>query len=282
MKGKILLVILFLFLFSGVALAEWTMNPFTGKHDYYTSTNGSLFVNESYADDTYLRLDTSNDPIVPASDSTTAFQIMKAGGSSVIFNIDSTNRRMGVNTDAPTATLDVRATAVGSQIYRGYDNNNKLRFAVEAGSDGATDFEFRDTSGTQRAGVATDGSYFRLTNVAGSTPKGVVFGNVGTLATDVGYGEVVVKTRSGFSLGGLVVLGGADVKQVIVRGHSSQTDNLTEWQTNAGTVLASVNPTGKMDAVSYSVGGVSGWSGNFTNGDGDTVTVINGIITDVS
>lgn len=32
----------------------------------------------------------------------------------------------------------------------------------------------------------------------------------------------------------------------------------------------------------YSNDGSQGWTGTFTNGDGDTVTVKNGIITDVS
>ena len=36
-----------------------------------------------------------------------------------------------------------------------------------------------------------------------------------------------------------------------------------------------------INAVSYSVGGTAGWSGTFLTGDGRTVTVINGIITNV-
>jgi len=39
---------------------------------------------------------------------------------------------------------------------------------------------------------------------------------------------------------------------------------------------------GNVDATSFSINSVAGWSGNFTNGDGNTVTVTDGLITDVS
>lgn len=43
----------------------------------------------------------------PLSDSTTALQINTAGDTATILNIDSTNKRIGLNTIAPSFTLDV-------------------------------------------------------------------------------------------------------------------------------------------------------------------------------
>jgi collagen type VII alpha len=45
--------------------------------------------------------------VSPATDSTTAVQITKAGGSTNVVDVDTTNSRVGVGTAAPQATLDI-------------------------------------------------------------------------------------------------------------------------------------------------------------------------------
>jgi hypothetical protein len=42
-----------------------------------------------------------------AADSTTAFQILDADGGTSVFNVDTTNERIGIGIDAPTVTFDV-------------------------------------------------------------------------------------------------------------------------------------------------------------------------------
>jgi len=55
----------------------------------------------------------------------------------------------------------------------------------------------------------------------------------------------------------------ASVQSLIVKGVASQTANLQEWQNSAGTVLASISPTGKLtSAVDASINGMTlGWGG---------------------
>src|ERR1035441_8406313 len=43
----------------------------------------------------------------PTTDSTTAIQLDKANGSTVVLNVDTTNGRVGIGTASPTSTLTV-------------------------------------------------------------------------------------------------------------------------------------------------------------------------------
>jgi hypothetical protein len=60
--------------------------------------------------------------IYPASDSTTAIQIDKANGTSNVVDIDTTNGRVGIGTNAPGALLDINeasASTTGLNISGG-------------------------------------------------------------------------------------------------------------------------------------------------------------------
>ena len=60
-------------------------------------------------------------------------------------------------------------------------------------------------------------------------------------------------------------------------------EDLTGAGSNTAAYLGGdVQVNGTLDAAGYRTGGAPGWSGTFTNADGDTVTVVGGIITDVS
>lgn len=52
--------------------------------------------------------------IYPNSDGTTALQITKADGSTYIVNIDTTNSRVGIGTNAPSAKLHIAAGSTGA------------------------------------------------------------------------------------------------------------------------------------------------------------------------
>lgn len=46
--------------------------------------------------------------------------------------------------------------------------------------------------------------------------------------------------------GALIVDGSADAKQLVVQGHSTQTNNLTEWQNSSGTALTAIQSSGNL------------------------------------
>lgn len=51
--------------------------------------------------------------------------------------------------------------------------------------------------------------------------------------------------------GGLTIKGGSDTQQLIVKGHTTQTANLTEWQNSGAAVLSSVSAAGVVTAPNY-------------------------------
>jgi len=55
----------------------------------------------------------------PAADSTTFFQILDADGGTPIFNVDSTNERVGIGTASPGTKLEVNGTIVASKLGLG-------------------------------------------------------------------------------------------------------------------------------------------------------------------
>jgi formylglycine-generating enzyme required for sulfatase activity len=73
-----------------------------------------------------------------------------------------------------------------------------------------------------------------------------------------------------------------DRTTVVNQAVASQTSNLAEWQNSSGTALSKIEVDGTADMSGYKVGGVSGAGGTFTTADSKTVTVVNGIITDIT
>ena len=82
--------------------------------------------------------------IYPASDSTTAIQINKADGTTNVFNVDTTNGRVGIGTTTPTQLLSLTSTT-------GTAAENFTSEVTTAGNTGATYV----TSGTDNAGTGT-------------------------------------------------------------------------------------------------------------------------------
>jgi len=79
-----------------------------------------------------------------ATNTTNAFQFQNASAATVL-NVDTTNRRIGINTTAPTASLDVRPTAIGdigffirqiasstSDILQFQNSSSAVIFAIDA------------------------------------------------------------------------------------------------------------------------------------------------------
>ncbi|MCB9813502.1 MAG: phage integrase N-terminal SAM-like domain-containing protein [Pseudomonadales bacterium] len=74
-------------------------------------------------------------------------------------------------------------------------------------------------------------------------------------AGNIKFGAVATADRPVDITGATIIRGAADTQQFIVKGHSSQTANLTEWQNSAGTVLGIVNGNGNI-GIGTSTAGV--------------------------
>lgn len=94
---------------------KWILNPFTGQFD---AVRG-----DADYDGRYLMLDASNDPVTgalviqPAIDTTTAFQVLDADGGTPVLNVDTTNERVGIGTNAPAADRKLHVYGANDFAY---------------------------------------------------------------------------------------------------------------------------------------------------------------------
>ncbi len=120
--------------------------------------------------------------------------------------------------------------------------------------------------------------YSLLRNDAGSTGDGDIATGYNFFAaayTNKATGRI--GTRYGLYVADITGGGAADAQYGIY------VEDLSGAGSNTAAYLGGdVQVNGLLDAAGYSSGGAPGWSGTFTNADGDTVTVSGGIITDVS
>ncbi len=120
--------------------------------------------------------------------------------------------------------------------------------------------------------------YSLLRNDGGSTQDGDIATGYNYFAaayTDKSTGRI--GTRYGLYVADITGGGAADAQYGIY------IEDLSGAGSNTAAYLGGdVQVNGTLDAAGYSSGGAPGWSGTFTNADGDTVTVVGGIITDVS
>ena len=80
---------------------------FGGSHFYFDDTNDSGYFQ-------------------PTVDSTTAFQILDADGGTPIFNVDSTNERVGIGTNSPDSLLEIVTTDVSDNYTLAHFNGNDM------------------------------------------------------------------------------------------------------------------------------------------------------------
>ena len=146
--------------------------------------------------------------------------------------IESTgNINIGPTTGAGTAKLSVFSAAAGTvtQFIRG------------ATSQTADLLQVQDISANILGGFSATGRL--LTGGSAATAVGsLLLGATNTVAQQLG-----VVARETTTVG------------VVVRGAASATANLQEWQNSAGTVLASVNPSGDIQTSAAILAGTSTW-----------------------
>lgn len=123
-----------------------------------TGASGNILELEKNGADVFLLNNTGAVTFQNTVDSTTGFQILDADGGTPIFNIDTTNERVGIGTATPGYALEL-ATA----------SNIVSRFTSSSTSD--TEFQIRNSS--------TGGRIWTLVS-AGQTPTG---GDIANLAT---------------------------------------------------------------------------------------------------
>jgi len=130
------------------------------------------------------------------------------------------------------------------------------------GSAGAIDYISGDGSVYIQNDLEVDGTIYG--NLAGTItptgfdPGGVVFGGTGGALTqntgqffwDNSSGRLGIGTTSPTAK--LHITGTADQEQLIIKAHSTQNDNLTEWQNSSGTATTIIDPYGRISSTTTS------------------------------
>lgn len=140
------------------------------------------------------------------------------------------------------AIIDINQTASwsGTQYALKVNGNFSLLHQVRIGAGGG----IRDfyVTGAANFEFALQGSsnFFHISNSdGGGSGSSNVIMSLGGTNKNVGIGITSPTAR-------LHVVGNADTQQLIIRGNSTQTANLTEWQNSSNTVLASISSSGKI------------------------------------
>ncbi len=144
----------------------------------------------------------------PNADSTTAFQIQPASISTPVFDVNTTNQRVGINTNAPTEALDVvgnlqvKDAATATKAYRLRTSGGALDLEAGGANLVLSVWSAADYTGTQY-------SQFTFHNDGSSIDAGrgiIVGGNLVTHGTGLfknssdGAGAVQVQNASGLSI----------------------------------------------------------------------------------
>ena len=146
-------------------------------------------------------------------------------------------------------------------------------------------FHFLAYSTSLTSGTVTNMYGFRAENMGGT---GITNSYGVYIASQSGASSnnYAIYTNTGLVRFGdqVSIIGSADRVLQIIKGYSSQTANLTEWQNSGGTVLAFVDSSGAMSASAYKVGATNGIDKTITvlDADGSTthaLTFTKGILT---
>jgi len=144
---------------------------------------------------------------------------------------DNTNKRLGINTNSPNSVLDVYDGTAGNglRVTRSIVTNQYIDLIPNNG----TESTLISLGGNSKPGVISNRGAFPIHFSIG----GNAIANAA--ATITASSNLSVGTTSDLAKLGVVGTVAGTVVSVL-RGASSQTANLTEWQNSAGTVLSSV------------------------------------------
>jgi hypothetical protein len=164
---------------------------------------------------------------------------------------------VGIGTALPTDNLQIVPSGGNRGITVSGATNPAIQLQKDAGDDGI--LRLYDVSGVENA---------RLRGRAGDQTN--------WLQGRLGLGTTSPSAK-------LHALTTAALVGQIIQLAASQTADALQVQSSAAAVLMRVEANGVVRAAGYkSSDGSAGWTGTFLDGSGDTVTVKNGLITDVS
>lgn len=219
-------------------------------------------------------------------------------------NNSTAPNRLSVNTLTTPDSLAVVAITTGA-------TTNKGLIVQGVASQSANLQEWQSSTSTILAGVSSAGDLFSGTTAALTNTQLSVVSRTASNVASVARGATSQtadlnqwQSSAGTVLGGVTATGdlfsgissalvntqlsvvsrAAGNVGAVVRGAASQAANLQEWQSSAGTVLASVNATGDLTVVSATVNGTLTVNGNATvnghiitgNSSGSTAIVAGG------
>lgn len=272
-----------------------------------STTNATIFLNKTGASGNILQLQKSATNVLTigntgaalfqnSTNSTTAFQVQNAAGSSNAFVVDTTNTRVGIGTATPGAALEV-----GGNILLSQGANRTLSVATNTTTDG------NGYNLTIQAGQANGNGTGGNLNLSGGSPGGglavsgginlttaAAFGASGSINLTTGNGGLspgTINLQTGINAGstysainvaatgGKVNIGAAtniaklnivndaatpsDIV-LLVKGASGQTGVLQAWVDSSGTPVAAVaaNGAGVFASLTQNGNAVCDVSGN--------------------
>jgi hypothetical protein len=205
--------------------------------------------------------------IQPESDSTSVFQIQNANGNSNLFVVDSLDNSIGIGTNAPMATLDLRglggttpiASISGSTTFAGLVVDNSIGDLITASASGATRFVVR-----QNGSVGIGGS------LANSGYKLDVLGSARISGNSSNNNDVVKTTTADFTQG--IACTGTGYCPMNV---STTGDDVTLNVNNVASVAAPTGGNGLATAISSNSAVFRRPDGKFVILSGTTTGVMN-------
>jgi len=171
--------------------------------------------------------------VSPASDSTTAFQVTKADGSTSVVNVDTTNGRVGIGTTAPGKNLDVIGNA---------------RFGATGGYGGVVDFVTTASSTTALVGLSHQPNAAWAINMGAEATPNLYIG----LSAAFGSATDGYFWRANWNTSGVAV----NTFRHAAAGSGLTTVNILAKSSQTGDLLAISSVSGSMgDLVKVQLGG---------------------------
>lgn len=257
----LLLTLSLIFLSSCYAFAQSKINPFTGKPDL-VGTSGSGSYTNSDAQSATGWVDSSTTVRL-----TTLTDNVGIGTSSSAHSLYVFNGNVGIGTVDRKLLLNGRSASYQAEMFVSTDTNNSSVDAtyITSPASGGRIFFGRSGKGAYAVNMANVTNGFEslpiltVTNYLGHTYGRYIGGESGQQNHWQSYYGWVIKPNmgtsytnsysgiGGFDDWGLLIAGqNAATKQFAVRGATSQTGNLTEWQDSSANVLGSVNKDGNI------------------------------------
>ncbi len=192
------------------------------------------------------------------TNSTTAFQVLNAAGTGNVFNVDTTNQRVGLGTSSPQARLEIVQTAQGSaQGIRLVENTTVTSLYNSNGGQthlttNQNNFVISSTGAASNTMIQGTGDVYVTGGTAGGGSRGVFIQSSNATAIRV-YGSnegrrVSFSNNNPQDLGARinVTTDANGTLGMVIRGNSGQTADLLQMQNNSGTALSGFNSSGNL------------------------------------